>query len=202
MSDTMTTIVGNLVASPVLSKVGNGRSVARMRVACTETAFNPETRSYVDVRTSYYNVSAWGPLAENAAFSFEKGHRVVVHGKLFVDTYQNRDGEPRTSVQIDARALGHDLMFGETRYRRVVRSTGEAGPAEAADAARRSDDHASHRSDDHLAGPVGAEPDAEACAVVDQGGGVDRPQDEDAEPIGDYVEIDGIFVDPDGVIVG
>ncbi|MFV0457822.1 MAG: single-stranded DNA-binding protein [Actinomycetales bacterium] len=194
MNDTMTTIVGNLTADPVLAAVGEGgRSVARLRVACTESVFQPQSRTWVDGRTSYFNVSAWGPLGENAACSFRKGQRVIVHGRLYIDQYQNKDGEVRMSVQIDARAIGHDLTWGTSHFTRFIRSqAGDGGSTGHADTVEQSSrDGANEGQAAEGSGP----------ATVDAPGSRTAGGREDLPDVGDYVEIDGIFVDEQGVVL-
>lgn len=54
-------------------------------------------------------------MAENAFSSVEKGQPVVVHGRLHVTSYE-KEGQPRTAVEIEARALGHDLSWGVSTF--------------------------------------------------------------------------------------
>lgn len=138
MSTTLVTVVGNLVADPARRDLVPGRIAATMRIACTERRWSNEERQYVDGRTSFYNITCWDHLAENAAESLRRGERVIVHGRLNVREYTDNQDRPRTSVEIDARAIGHDLTWGTSRFARYIRNgTGErstdpwsAGPAE------------------------------------------------------------------------
>lgn len=143
MNETYTTLVGNLVADPVTVANSGSRPVTRFRLAVTERNYNPTLGRTVDGRTSFYQVSAWGYLGLNAAESLRKGERVLVYGKLAVEQYQGKEGDLRTSVSVEARAVGHDLTFGGTRYRKVVRPNAEAEPVadDADEAALQDDDH-------------------------------------------------------------
>ncbi len=190
MHEIMTTIVGNLVGKPVVTEVSGGRKVANFRMACTETTYNSEIRRYVDGQTSFFSVSAWGPLGENAALSFDKGERVLVHGKLSVGTYLNKEGEPRTRVQVEARALGHDLTFGFSRYGRFVRPNSPAAGADSGD---------SETARDMVATALGGR------EVPEDENGHSFSDDTSTEAgdgsVGEYQEIDGIFVDRDGQVM-
>lgn len=138
MSTTTVTVVGNLVADPARRDFVPGRTTTTLRIACTERRWSAPERQYVDGRTSFYNVTCWDHLAENVADSLRRGERVLVHGRLSVREYTDSQDRPRTCVDIDARAVGHDLTWGTTRFTRFVRThTGErgadpwtAGPAE------------------------------------------------------------------------
>lgn len=122
MSTTLVTVVGNLVADPVRREIVPGKFSVTMRIACTERRWSAEDRQYVDGRTSFYNITCWDHLAENAAESLRRGERVVVHGRLSVREYTDSQDRPRTAVDIDARAIGHDLTWGTTRFTRYIRN--------------------------------------------------------------------------------
>lgn len=133
MHETVITVVGNLVADPVRRELTTGGSNVTLRIASTERRWSAEEGRHVDGRTSFYNVTCWGYLADNVAQSLRKGERVIVHGKIVVREYSDAQDRPRTSVDIDARAVGHDLTFGTTNYTRFVRvatEPWESGEAE------------------------------------------------------------------------
>ena len=138
MHETPVTVVGNLVADPVRRETTSGSTAVTLRIASTERRWSPEEGRQVDGRTSFYNVTCWGYLGENVTQSLKKGQRVVVSGRLTVREYTDAKDQPRTSVDIDARAVGHDLTFGTSVFTRFIRqSTAQpepdswaAGPAE------------------------------------------------------------------------
>lgn len=175
MNETYTTLVGNLVADPQTIKNGTIRPVTRFRVAVTERSYNAEEGRAVDVQTSFYQVSAWGNLGLNAAESLRKGDRVIVQGKLSVEQYQTKEGESRTSVAVEARAVGPDLTFGSARFHKVVH-----GEDERSRSAAETSDGTQHGS------------------AVD---GVGERRDEDDE-IPPYQEVDGLRIDPAGALAG
>lgn len=121
MYETHVSVVGNLVADPVLRETERGRKVASFRIAVTERRFDAQTQAHTDGRTSFFSVSCWGYLATNVVESLSKGDRAVVSGRLSVREYQVDDQHPRNSVEIEATAVGHDLTWGTTRFVRVVR---------------------------------------------------------------------------------
>ena len=138
MSTTLVTVVGNLVADPARREIVPGRASTTMRIASTDRRWSPEEGRYVDGRTSFYNITCWDQLAENAAESLRRGERILVQGRLSVREYTDNQDRPRTSVDIDARAIGHDLTWGISRFSRFIRNgngerstdSWQAGPAE------------------------------------------------------------------------
>lgn len=120
MSDQLT-IVGNIASVPERRELPGGATVIEFRLATTERRF--EQGVWVDAHTNWYRVNAYRGLADNAHASFEKGQRVIVHGRFRLKQWEA--GEKRgVAAEIDADALGHDLLFGATTFRRtsLVRS--------------------------------------------------------------------------------
>lgn len=116
MNETFVTVVGNVVADPVTRPTKQGRPFASLRVASTTRRWDTETRTFVDGATNFVNVAAFNALAANVMASVRRGHPVVVHGRLRVNQWQTDKGEPRTSVEVDAYSIGHDLSRGQTLF--------------------------------------------------------------------------------------
>ena len=133
MNSTSVTVVGNLVADPVQRQVAADVRVTGFRIACTPRV--PDgAGGWSDGRTGFYQVSAWRQLGANTGESLRKGERVVVVGRLGVDTWEDRDGNSRSTVEITADHVGHDLTFGTSRFTRVLRAaSGGPGGADPAD---------------------------------------------------------------------
>jgi single-strand DNA-binding protein len=178
MNDSYLTITGNLCESPKLRQTPSGAVVSELRVACTSRQWRADENRYIDGETSFYRVSCWGYLAANAASSFRKGDRVIAHGRLSLREYEGRDGIRRVSAEIDARAVGHDLLYGTSTFARVVRSS----PASAL-------------------GIGGVDAVIRSASAAPQ-----QPHGDDGLPGDDlqlqpYVEVDGMIIDRDGQII-
>ncbi|MGA5419387.1 single-stranded DNA-binding protein [Streptomyces lavendulocolor] len=132
MNDTMVTVVGNVATSVDYRDTVTG-GVAKFRFAVTARRWDRERANWVDGHTSFYTVSAWRSLGANLAASVAVGDPLVVHGRLRVRE-EERDGQRRTFVDIDASAVGHDLTRGTSAFRRVLK--GEPRAAERPDAVR------------------------------------------------------------------
>lgn len=127
MNETHVTVVGNVVADPVRRVTKSGDPYVTFRVASTVRRFDPATSGYVDVDTSFVDVRAFRRLALHVADSVLRGQPVVVSGRLRVREWTNGD-RTGTGVEIDARAVGHDLTWGTASFRRE-RRLGEARAA-------------------------------------------------------------------------
>lgn len=132
MGETFVTLWGNIATDPKRMTTPGGVPIVKFRLACTASRRDPQTGEYVDGVTSWYTVSCWRDLADNAAGSLEKGDPVVVYGKQVVRDWATEDGKKGTDVSIDALTVGHDLRRGRARFSRIKRATTNGGPETAA----------------------------------------------------------------------
>jgi len=124
MADNSITLVGNLTRDPELRFTTGGRGVASFGIAVSRRyQVNGEWQE----QTSYFNIVAWGQLGENAASSLTKGMRVVVSGRLEQREYQNREGEKRTAIEINADEVGPSLRWATASIERNPRTDGNGG---------------------------------------------------------------------------
>jgi single-strand DNA-binding protein len=121
MNETMMTIVGNVVDAPRRRETSNGHAVTNFRIASTTRRYDREQEKFVDSSTLYITVTCWRGLAENVDRSLRKGHPVVVHGRYYMREYKV-DEQLRTSYELEAVAVGHDLSRGTAEFNRVYRS--------------------------------------------------------------------------------
>jgi single-strand DNA-binding protein len=121
MNETRITVHGNVVTEPVERQGRNGSIFTTFRIATTPYRRTGDGR-FVDGDTSFYSVIAFNALAANAASALRKGHPVIVEGNLAIKQYVGSDGQPRTSPEIDADHVGHDLSWGRASFERVSRA--------------------------------------------------------------------------------
>jgi len=107
----------------------DGTMVARFRLATTSRRFDTATNAWRDTSTNWYTVRCFRSLAMHVMASVRCGHPVVVTGRLGINEWQSENG-PRTVVQVDAAAVGHDLSFGTANF---SRSSGRAQRQDAQD---------------------------------------------------------------------
>ena len=108
MSDSTITVVGNLTREFELRFTAGGKAVASAGLAVNRK--DKEGNETV----SFYNVTAWDSLAENAA-QLPKGTRIVATGRIEIRSYETKEGETRQSVDITADALGPDLRWATAK---------------------------------------------------------------------------------------
>lgn len=126
MADNTVTLVGNLTRDPELKFTQSGRAVAAFGLAVNRRyQVNGEWKD----DTSYFNVTAWGQLAENASATFTKGSRVIVTGRLSWREYNTREGDKRTTVEVVADELGPSLRWATAQIERNPRTDGPSGGA-------------------------------------------------------------------------
>ena len=130
-----TPFVGNLTQDPELRYTAGGVPVANVTIACTERVFDRQANEWKDGPTTFLRGSVWREVAEHAAASLTKGQQVIAIGKLRQNDYQDREGNPRTSYEMEILEIGPSLRFGTTTFTRAAKSAGQAPAAQMAQAA-------------------------------------------------------------------
>lgn len=119
--DTQITVVGNLTSDPELKFLQSGNAVANFTVASTPRSYNKETQQWEDGEALFLRCSVWRQLAENVAESLTKGMRVIVQGNLRQRSYQTKEGENRTSYELDVQEVGPSLSWATAQVQRNER---------------------------------------------------------------------------------
>lgn len=122
--ETTLTIVGNLVADPELRFTPSGVAVANFTVANTPRTFDKARNEWVDGDSLFLRCSIWRQAAENVAESLTKGNRVIVTGRLKSRSYETKEGEKRTVMELEAEEVGPSLKMATAKVNKVSRSTG------------------------------------------------------------------------------
>ncbi|MFS0867334.1 single-stranded DNA-binding protein [Microbacterium sp. 179-B 1A2 NHS] len=124
------TIVGRVGGDPQLRRTHDGGTIASFSVATSDRTRDPETGAWADGPTSWYDVSAFRTLGDNVLASVRKGDRVIVAGRLTIRKWQSGE-RSGISADIDAGAVGHDLLFGSTAFTKTAgRREQPSGPVE------------------------------------------------------------------------
>ncbi|MEP9363015.1 single-stranded DNA-binding protein [Nocardioides sp. CN2-186] len=125
--ETVITVVGNLVDDPELRFTPSGAAVANFRIASTPRTFDRQTNEWKDGDALFLSCSVWRQAAENVAESLQRGMRVVVQGRLKQRSYETREGEKRTVVELEVDEVGPSLAFATAKVTRASRSGGGGG---------------------------------------------------------------------------
>ena len=125
--ETLITVVGNLVDDPELRFTPSGAAVANFRIASTPRTFDRQKNEFVDGDTLFMRCSIWREAAENVAESLTKGTRVIVQGRLVQRSYETREGEKRTVVELQVDEIGPSLKYASAKVTRAQRSGNGGG---------------------------------------------------------------------------
>jgi single-strand DNA-binding protein len=123
-SENSVTLVGNATRDPELRYTTGGRGVASFGLAVNRRY---QQNGEWQEQTSFFNITAWGELGENAAASLTKGSRIIVTGRLQQREYETREGEKRTIVEVIADELGPSLRWAQAQVERINRDSAPAG---------------------------------------------------------------------------
>jgi single-strand DNA-binding protein len=125
--ETVITVIGNLTGDPELRFTPSGAAVANFTIASTPRNFDKQTNEWKDGDTLFLNCSIWRQAAENVAESLQKGMRVVAQGRLKARSYETREGEKRTVMELDVEEVGPSLKYATAKVTRVTRGGGGGG---------------------------------------------------------------------------
>ncbi|WP_406434647.1 single-stranded DNA-binding protein [Streptomyces sp. NBC_01594] len=126
--ETLVTVVGNLTADPELRYTNSGIPVVGFTIASTSRTFDRERSEFVDGEPLFLRCSLWRQAAENAAQSLQRGMRVIVNGRLKQRTFDDKEGQRRTVVEVDAEEVAASLTYAKAAVTKVTRSAGGAPP--------------------------------------------------------------------------
>ena len=125
--ETVITVIGNLTGDPELRFTPSGAAVANFTVASTPRTFDRQSNEFKDGDTLFMRCSIWREAAENVAESLTKGTRVIVTGRLVQRSYETREGEKRTVVELQVDEVGPSLRYASAKVTRTQRGGGGGG---------------------------------------------------------------------------
>ncbi len=122
--ETTITVVGNLTNDPELRFTPSGSAVANFTIASTPRTFDRQSNEWKDGETLFLRASVWREAAENVAESLTKGMRVIVSGRLKSRSYETKEGEKRTVIELEVDEIGPSLRYANAKVNRTQRSGG------------------------------------------------------------------------------
>ncbi|WP_193596099.1 single-stranded DNA-binding protein [Microbacterium sp. YJN-G] len=132
--ETIITVVGNLTADPELRYTQNGLPVTNFTIASTPRTLDKASGEWKDGDALFMRCSVWREFAEHVAGSLSKGMRVIAQGRLRQRSYQDRDGNNRTAIEMEVDEIGPSLRYATAQVTRAARPDGQR-PAASAPAA-------------------------------------------------------------------
>jgi single-strand DNA-binding protein len=125
--DTTITVVGNLTADPELRFIPSGAAVANFTVASTPRIYDRQSGEWRDGEALFLRCNIWREAAENVAESLTRGSRVIVTGRLKQRSFETREGEKRTVVEVEVDEIGPSLRYATAKVNKISRSGGFGG---------------------------------------------------------------------------
>ncbi|MBL1073121.1 single-stranded DNA-binding protein [Nocardia sp. 2] len=125
--DTVITVIGNLTADPELRFTPAGAAVANFTVASTPRVFDRNSNEWKDGEALFLRCNIWREAAENVAESLTRGSRVIVSGRLKQRSYETREGEKRTVVELEVDEVGPSLKYATAKIAKTTRGGGGGG---------------------------------------------------------------------------
>ena len=122
--ETVITVVGNLTNDPELRFTPSGAAVASFTVASTPRTLDKASNEWKDGDALFLRCSIWRQAAENCAESLQKGMRVVVSGRLKQRSFETKEGEKRTVVELDVEEIGPSLKYATAKVTKASRGGG------------------------------------------------------------------------------
>lgn len=122
--ETVITVIGNLTADPELRFTPAGAAVANFTVASTPRTFDRQSNEWKDGEALFMRCNIWREAAENVAETLTRGSRVIVSGRLKQRSYETREGEKRTVVELEVDEIGPSLRYATAK---ITKTTGRGG---------------------------------------------------------------------------
>ena len=125
--ETVITVVGNLTADPELRFTPSGAAVASFTIASTPRTYDRNTNEWKDGEALFLRCSIWRQAAENVAESLTRGMRVIASGRLKQRSYETREGEKRTVIELDVEEIGPSLKYASAKVNKTQRGSSGGG---------------------------------------------------------------------------
>ena len=125
--ETIITVVGNLTADPELRFTPSGAAVANFTVASTPRIMDRQTSEWKDGEALFLRCSIWREAAENVAESLTRGSRVIVSGRLKQRSFETKEGEKRTVMELEVDEIGPSLKYATAKVNKASRGGGGGG---------------------------------------------------------------------------
>jgi single-strand DNA-binding protein len=117
--ETVLTVVGNLTADPEINHTQGGQTVANFTIASTPRTFDRQANEWKDGEALFLRASCWREMADHAAQSLTRGSRVIATGRLKQRSYETKEGEKRTVVELEVDEIGPSLRYATATVQRA-----------------------------------------------------------------------------------
>lgn len=122
--ETVITVIGNLTSDPELRFTPSGAAVANFTVASTPRTFDRQSQEWKDGQALFLRCNVWRQVAENVAETLLRGSRVIVSGRLKQRSFDTKEGEKRTVVELEVDEIGPSLRYATAKITKASRNEG------------------------------------------------------------------------------
>lgn len=117
MNETTVTVVGTVCSEIRYGQSTDNKPIARFQIRNTPRRYDKRTGTWTDGDPSYFSAVCWRTLADHVASCMGVGDPVVATGRLRISRWR-RGEENVVTAELDVQAIGHDLRWGTTVYRK------------------------------------------------------------------------------------
>jgi single-strand DNA-binding protein len=142
------TVIGTLITNVNRRRLTDGTTVVNFRVASNERRFDRASGTWTDGDTLYVSVTCWRQLAENVHRTFNMGDPIIVHGRLYTRSYEDKEGRRQSVAELEGFAVGPDLTRASAVVTRLRRDGTAVGAPRASDAKADPAERGEHGEDD------------------------------------------------------
>ncbi|SIC79766.1 single-stranded DNA-binding protein [Mycobacteroides abscessus subsp. abscessus] len=96
-------------------------------MASTPRIFDRQSSEWKDGEALFLRCNIWREAAENVAESLTRGSRVIVTGRLKQRSFETREGEKRTVVEVEVDEIGPSLRYATAKVNKASRGGGGGG---------------------------------------------------------------------------
>ena len=129
-NETIITVIGNLTSDPELRYTQSGLAVANFTIASTPRDFDRTTNDWKNGESLFLRASVWREFAEHVAGSLTKGSRIIATGRLKQRSFETKEGEKRTSIELEVDEIGPSLRYATAQITKA-QSSRDSAPAAA-----------------------------------------------------------------------
>lgn len=125
-NETTVTVIGNLSADPELRFTSSGAAVTNFTVCSTPRYFDKASGEWKDGDALFLRCNVWRQPAENVAESLTRGSRVIVSGRLRQRSFETREGDKRTVMELEVDEIGASLKYATVKVNKADRVVEQA----------------------------------------------------------------------------
>lgn len=121
MFETHLTVTGNVITNVIRRRFLDGTTLVSFRVASNERRYDKDTGTWVKGDSLYVSVTCWRQLGENVLRTFSVGDPIIIRGRLYTRSYEDKEGRQKSVIELEGLAVGPDLSRSVAKVTRLHR---------------------------------------------------------------------------------